>query len=179
MKTIPDLACPNNQCPDYSQLAKGNIVRFGSYSVPHVISRKEKNNRSEITSIQVQRFKCKTCGTTFSKRRNSIFYRCHATDDKILSAISRFAHRRSFPRRYCLKSLADMFDVNPKTARAWFQRMAENWETTAERLRKEYYIGETQLNTTIRSYLERRTKIKIASSKLSTDEEDKQNNDSS
>jgi transposase-like protein len=68
--------CPNPNCPDYGkpQSAKQrNIKKFGK------------------TSKGVQRYRCKTCGKTFTATAGTIFYRKRTSEDEILETLALLA----------------------------------------------------------------------------------------
>lgn len=70
--------CPNEVCADYSKRqSKGqkNIVKFG----------KSKAGR--------QRYKCKTCSSTFTETKGTIFYRRRAPAEEIIETLAFLAER--------------------------------------------------------------------------------------
>ena len=61
--------CPNKVCTDYGKLQgehQHNIIRFGK------------------TKAGRQRFKCKTCNSTFTETKDTIFYRRRTPEDEII-----------------------------------------------------------------------------------------------
>ena len=48
--------CPNNSCSDAGKADSGNIIKYGR------------------TAKGLQRYRCKTCGKTFSENTGTIFY---------------------------------------------------------------------------------------------------------
>ena len=65
--------CPNEACPDWGKLQgdhQRNIIRFGK------------------TKAGRQRFKCKTCGDTFTETKVTLFYRRCTSDDEIIETLA-------------------------------------------------------------------------------------------
>ena len=58
---MPELAevgdfCPHDSCSDAGKTDEGNVVKYGT------------------TAKGLQRYRCKTCGKTFSENTGTIFY---------------------------------------------------------------------------------------------------------
>ena len=65
--------CPNEACSDWGKLQgahQRNIIRFGE------------------TKTGRQRFKCKTCGGTFTEMKGTLFHRRRTPDDEILGTLA-------------------------------------------------------------------------------------------
>src|SRR4030065_1980239 len=65
--------CPNKACPDYGKLQIGqqqNLEKFGR------------------TRRGVQRFRCQTCGKTFTETTGTIFYRRRTPEHEILETLA-------------------------------------------------------------------------------------------
>ena len=65
--------CPEEGCLHYAKVDEGNIIKFG------------KSKRG------VQRYRCKSCQTTFSATRGTLFYRKHAPLKDILETLALLA----------------------------------------------------------------------------------------
>ena len=67
--------CPNPVCPDYEQVQEsgGRIIKSGH------------------TRSGRQRYKCLTCGKTFTETRGTIFYRRRTDDEEILECLAMIA----------------------------------------------------------------------------------------
>jgi transposase-like protein len=68
--------CPDETCPDYGKQQddqQHNIIKFGK------------------TKAGRQRYKCNTCGGTFTETKGTIFYRRRTSEDKILDALAQIA----------------------------------------------------------------------------------------
>ena len=64
--------CPNESCSDYGQCqgeGQHNIIKFG------------------WTKAGRQRYKCHTCGQTFTETKGTLFYRRRTSDEEILDTL--------------------------------------------------------------------------------------------
>lgn len=62
--------CPNEDCPDYGETGRGNIIRYGK------------------TGEGRQRFQCKTCKRTFNERQGTLFYNRKTDEKEILECLA-------------------------------------------------------------------------------------------
>ena len=65
--------CPNDSCPDAGKTDEGNIVKYGT------------------TAKGLQRYRCKTCGKTFSENTGTIFYNKHTGAEEIIETLALIA----------------------------------------------------------------------------------------
>jgi transposase-like protein len=65
--------CPNEDCPDYGETERGNIIRYGK------------------TGEGRQRFQCKTCTRTFNERKGTLFYNRKTDEEDILECLALLA----------------------------------------------------------------------------------------
>lgn len=69
--------CPNEKCPDYGKVqspqVKRNVQKHGH----------SRNGR--------QRYRCLTCGGTFTQTRGTIFYRRRVPEEEILRVLAMLA----------------------------------------------------------------------------------------
>ena len=65
--------CPNKECHHYAKVDEGNLIKFGR------------------SRQGVQRYQCKSCGTTFTATRGTFFYRKHAPVKDILETLALLA----------------------------------------------------------------------------------------
>ena len=65
--------CPNEDCPDYGKMERGNIIRYGK------------------TGEGRQRFLCKTCKRTFNERKGTLFYNRKTDEKDILECLALLA----------------------------------------------------------------------------------------
>ena len=63
--------CPNEECPDYGEIGRGNIIRYGK------------------TGEGRQRFQCKTCKRTFNERKGTLFYNRKTDEKDILECLGK------------------------------------------------------------------------------------------
>ena len=117
--------CPNEVCPDHSKLQskqQQNIIRFGK------------------TKAGRQRFKCNTCGGTFTETKGTIFYRRHTPDDEIIETLALVAEGSR------ISSLVRVKGHKEETIRAWIRDAAEHAEAIEEMLLAEYQLERGQLD---------------------------------
>ena len=68
--------CPNEACPDYGRLQSDqqrHIIKFGT------------------TEAGRQRYKCHTCGKTFTETKGTLFYRRRTPEDEIIDTLAHIA----------------------------------------------------------------------------------------
>ena len=87
-----DIYCENKVCNDYRTLGNSNVVVLRRYG----------NNQRFL-------YMCKTCGKTFSGRRNTIFFNSKLSDDKIREILFILAQGES------IRNTAKKAGVNPNT----------------------------------------------------------------
>lgn len=117
--------CPNEACADYGKRqAKGqkNIVKSG----------KSKAGR--------QRYKCKSCGSTFTETKGTIFYRRRTPKDEIIETLALLAEGSR------ISSLARVKGYKEDTILAWLREAAEHAEAIEEVLLAKYKLERGQLD---------------------------------
>ena len=118
--------CPNEVCADYSQRqskSQKNIVKFGK------------------TKAGRQRYKCKTCGSTFTETRGTIFYRRRVPADEIIETLAFLAEGSR------ISSLTRVKGYKEDTILAWLRDAAEHAEAIEEELMAKYQIERGQLDS--------------------------------
>jgi transposase-like protein len=65
--------CPNEECHHYAKVDEANIIKYGR------------------SKQGVQRYQCKSCKTTFSATRGTLFYRKHTPLKDILETLALLA----------------------------------------------------------------------------------------
>ena len=65
--------CPKKECRHYAKVDEGNLIKFGR------------------SRQGVQRYQCKSCGTTFTATRGTFFYRKHTPLKDILETLALLA----------------------------------------------------------------------------------------
>jgi transposase-like protein len=118
--------CPNKACPDYGKLQNGqaqhNIQKFGK------------------TPKEVQRFRCTTCGETFTETKGTIFYRKRTSGEEILETLSLLAEGSR------ISSLSRVKEHKEDTILAWLREAAQHAEQVDEVLMANYKVRRAQLD---------------------------------
>ena len=117
--------CSSKECKDYGQINKGNISSISSYL--------SKSGRRRI-------FKCKTCGTTFSETRDTVFFDLKTTEEKVIMALKMILVQVN------LSGIAFVLDVKEETVLSWLKRAYEKAEQINACLLKELSVTEVQLD---------------------------------
>ena len=117
--------CDNKQCPDYGQTDtdKDIIISFGH------------------SPNGVQRYRCKTCGVTFTDTKGTIFYGCHTPQKDILEALAMLAERMS------IAAVARVKGVKEDTVSSWLKKAANHVEKIEELLLKDYHVDKAQMDS--------------------------------
>jgi transposase-like protein len=87
-----------------------------------------------------QRFKCKTCGDTFTETKGTIFYRRRTPDDEIIETLALIAEGNR------ISSLARVKGHKEDTIIDWIRDAADHAEAIEEVLLAEYQISRGQLD---------------------------------
>jgi len=117
--------CPNEGCPDYGKLQSGqqqNLDKFGK------------------THRGVQRFRCQTCGRTFTETTGTIFYRKRTPAHEILETLVLLAEGSR------ISSLTRAKGFKEDTILAWLRQAAQQAEALDEVLMKDFRIKRGQLD---------------------------------
>jgi Transposase and inactivated derivatives len=117
--------CPNAACVDHEKLQsehQQNIIKFGK------------------TNAGRQRFRCKTCGKTFTETKGTIFYRRHTPDDEIIETLALIAEGSRISSLACAKGHKE------DTIIGWIRYAAEHAEAIGEVLLADYHIDRGQLD---------------------------------
>jgi len=117
--------CPNEACPDYGKLQREQqqtIIKFGK------------------TKAGRQRFKCQTCGETFTETKGTIFYRRRTPEDEIIETLALVAEGNR------INSLVRVKGHKEDTILAWIRDAAEQAEAIEEVLLAEYQLQRGQLD---------------------------------
>jgi transposase-like protein len=118
--------CPNEVCADYGKReSKGqkNIVKFGK------------------TRAGRQRYQCKTCGSTFTETRGTIFYRRRTPEDEIIETLALLAEGNR------ISSLTRVKGYKEDTILDWLRDAAEHAAAIEEQLMAKYQIERGQLDS--------------------------------
>ncbi len=94
--------CPNLDCPARGQIGEGNIISHG-----------RKRPRSH----------CKVCGTTFSRRHATPFYRRRTPEERMTQVITLVAHGCPIP------AIEATFGLQARTVRDWVTAAGQHAQT--------------------------------------------------
>ena len=119
--------CPNDSCSDAGKTDSGNIVKYGR------------------PAKGLQRYRCKTCGKTFSENTGTIFYGlAHSGQGdypkEIIETLALVAEGSR------VSSLSRVKGYKEETIRNWLQQAAEHVERVEDVLMQEYEIDCGQLD---------------------------------
>jgi transposase-like protein len=117
--------CPNEACPDYGKLQidrQQNLVKFGK------------------TRKGVQRFRCQTCGKTFTETKGTIFYRRRTPEHEILETLALLAEGSR------ISSLSRVKGFKEDTILAWLRAAAQQSEQVEEVLLADFRVERAQLD---------------------------------
>jgi transposase-like protein len=117
--------CPNEACLDYRKLQNGqkqNLEKFGK------------------TRKGVQRFRCQTCGRTFTETTGTIFYRKRTAEHEILETLVLLAEGSR------ISSLTRAKGFKEDTILAWLRQASQHAEALDEILMKDFKIKRGQLD---------------------------------
>ncbi|MGB9715044.1 MAG: transposase [Thermodesulfovibrionales bacterium] len=114
---LDDYFCPNESCGNHKKKGHGNIVIYDRYG----------RNRRRL-------LKCKTCNSTFSERRSSVFFGLHTKESKIKEVIHNLLEGMS------LREAADASGLDKDTVHRIWKRFVNSCEESVESLLKEFNI---------------------------------------
>jgi transposase-like protein len=114
--------CPNTACPDYGQLAQGNIVRFGH------------------TPNGAQRYRCKTCGQTLTETKGTLFYRRRTPRKEILETLALLAEGVR------ISSLSRAKGFKEDTILDWLREAAQHADAVEAILLDDYRVSRAQID---------------------------------
>jgi transposase-like protein len=117
--------CPNGSCSDYGKRQseqQHNIIRFGK------------------TKAGRQRFRCQTCGQTFTETKGTIFYRRRTSEEDILRALACIAEGNR------MSSTARITEHKEDTIGDWLREAAQHAEGIEEVLMADYQLTRAQID---------------------------------
>jgi transposase-like protein len=117
--------CPNEICPDHGKRqGKGqhNIIKFGK------------------TKAGRQRYRCKTCGETFTETKGTLFYRRRTDEDEITEILALIAEGSR------ISSLARVKGHKEDTIIDWIREAGKHAEEIEAVLLAKYQITRGQLD---------------------------------
>ena len=117
--------CPDETCADYGKRQSDqqhNIVRYGK------------------TKAGRQRYKCKTCGATFTETKGTIFYRRRTPEDEIIDTLALIAEGSR------ISSLVRAKGHKEDTIIDWVREAGQHAEAIEELLLSEYQLTRGQID---------------------------------
>ena len=118
--------CPERTCIDYgkfqAELEKPNIIKHGR------------------TKAGRQRYKCKTCGHTFTERKGTIFYRKRTEEKEIIETLAWIAEGAR------ISSITRVKGHKEDTIISWLREAKEHAEEIEEVLLSEYKLERGQID---------------------------------
>jgi transposase-like protein len=114
--------CPNEECRHYAKVDEGNLIKFG------------KSKRG------VQRYRCKSCTTTFTATRGTLFYRKHTPLKDILETLALLAEGVR------ISSLSRAKGFKEDTILRWLREAARHSEAVEEALLADYRLSKAQVD---------------------------------
>lgn len=114
--------CPEERCHHYAKVDEGNIIKFG----------KSKQG--------VQRYRCKSCGTTFAATRGTLFYRKHTPLKDILETLALLSEGVR------ISSLSRAKGFKEDTILRWLREAAQHAEAVEDVLLADYELSKAQVD---------------------------------
>jgi transposase-like protein len=118
----PGSFCWSVSCPDYGKVAAGNIQRFGK------------------TKRGVQRYRCRTCGETFTETKGTVFYGVHHDPEVVIDCLALLAERSSLAAIHRTKGIKE------ETVLEWLRKAACHVEEIEAVLLTNYQFSRAQLD---------------------------------
>jgi len=117
--------CPNEVCPDYGKLQsdqKHTIIKFGT------------------TKRGRQRYKCKSCGKTFTETKGTLFYRRRTSEAEIIDTLAHIAEGNR------ISSLVRIKGHKEDTIGDWIREAGQHAEAIEEVLLSDYQLSRGQID---------------------------------
>jgi transposase-like protein len=114
--------CPNGSCSDYGKTDTADIIKHGT------------------TPKGLQRYRCKTCGKTFSENTGTVFYNKHTPASEIVETLALVAEGM------CVAGLSRAKGYKEETISNWLDQAAEHSEKVEDVLMSEYEIERGQID---------------------------------
>jgi transposase-like protein len=114
--------CPKEECQHHAKVEAGNLIKFG------------KSKRG------VQRYHCKSCGTTFTATRGTLFYRKRTPVKDILETLALLGEGVR------ISSLSRAKGFKEDTILSWLREAASHAEAVEEVLLADYELSRAQVD---------------------------------
>jgi len=123
-KKVEELSCPHEECEDYGEKGKGNIVFVRKYGA------------GETQNL----FKCKTCGKTFSDRKGTPLFGFILNEEKILDIIMCLVEGNG------IRKTARIQRVDKDTVTRILKAFGEHMKAVYEYFMHDYHMEECQFD---------------------------------
>jgi transposase-like protein len=117
--------CPNEICPDYGKLQSDqqqSIIKCGT------------------TKAGRQRYKCKSCGKTFTETKGTLFYRRRTPETEIIETLAHIAEGNR------ISSLVRTKGHKEDTIIDWVRAAGQHAEAVEEVLLRDYQLSRGQID---------------------------------
>jgi transposase-like protein len=117
--------CPNEACPDYGKLQSNQphpIIKFGTTKRGH------------------QRYRCKSCGKTFTETKGTLFYRRRTAEAEIIETLAHIAEGNR------ISSLVRTTGHKEDTISDWLREAGQHAEAIEEVLLADYQLSRGQID---------------------------------
>lgn len=114
--------CPEKGCQHYAEVGAGNLIKFGR------------------SRQGVQRYRCKSCATTFTATRGTLFYRKRTPLKDILETLALLAEGVR------ISSLSRAKGFKEDTILSWLREAARHAEAVEEVLLADYVVSKAQVD---------------------------------
>ena len=114
--------CPKKECRHYARVDESNIIKFGR------------------SRQGVQRYQCKSCASTFTATRGTLFYRKRTPLKDILETLALLAEGVR------ISSLARAKGFKEDTILSWLREAARHSEAVEEVLLADYQLSKAQVD---------------------------------
>jgi len=114
--------CPHEPCGDYRRVDGGNLIRFGH------------------TKNGTQRFRCHTCGHTFTQTKGTLFYRKQTPRQDIVETLALLAEGVR------ISSITRAKGIKEDTILHWLRQAAHHAETVEAVLLRDYQVSKAQID---------------------------------
>lgn len=114
--------CPYPECPDFGQVGKGNLIRYG------------KSRQGQ------QRFQCKSCRRTFNQRKGTPFYNRKTAVKEMLECLALLAEGTR------ISSISRVKGIKEDTILSFLREAAQHVEQIETILLNDYRIGRAQID---------------------------------
>ncbi len=113
----PNNYCPNRKCSDFGKKGHANLTCYGIYGLQ-----------------QTKLLCCRTCGTRFSERRNTLFFGLHSAEDTIKRVIRCWAEGKS------IRVTAKQIGISKDTVHRIYERADLHCQRVLTKLMRELQL---------------------------------------